>query len=426
MTVTTDFPLSARLRDVRGSAIRDLLTLTARPDVLSLAGGLPAAGALPRERIAAAAERALRAPASVQYGETAGLAGLREVVAAHEAQRLDRPVAAGDVVVTSGSQQALDLLARAVVDPGDPVVVEDPVYVGALQVFQAAGADLHGVPLDADGMDLDALERLLRGGLRPRLVHTVSSFHNPRGVTLAAERRARLAHLADRYGLLVVEDDPYGLLGFEGAPPRAMRADEADAVIYLGSFSKTFAPGLRVGWVLAPHGVRDKLVMASEANQLCPSSFTQMTVAAYLGTHPWREQVKAYREVYRERRDAMLAALTDLMPEGTTWTVPAGGFYVWATLPEGLDAGAMLPRAIGERVAYVPGAAFYAHDSADPAARRSLRLSYCYPTPEQIREGVRRLAGVVEAELEVRASFGLTAPSRGGAGYPEGSEPGLP
>jgi hypothetical protein len=185
------FPLSARLRGVRGSAIRDLLTFTARPDVLSLAGGLPASDALPRERIAVAAERALRSPTSVQYGETAGLADLREVVAAHEAGRMGRPVAAADVVVTSGSQQALDLLARAVVDPGDPVVVEDPAYVGALQVFQAAGADLHAVPLDADGMDLDALEALLRGGLRPRLVHTVSSFHNPRGVTMAQARRSR-------------------------------------------------------------------------------------------------------------------------------------------------------------------------------------------------------------------------------------------
>jgi 2-aminoadipate transaminase len=207
---TTDVPvqLSRRLRDVRGSAIRDLLTLTARDDVLSLAGGLPAADLLPRGRIAVAADRALSSPASVQYGEIAGLARLRDVAAAHETARLERPVAPTDVIVTSGSQQALDLLARAVLDPGDPVVVEDPCYVGALQVFQAAGADVRPVPLDADGLRVDVLAERPAAGFRPRLVHTVSSFHNPRGVTLSQDRRRELAALADRYGFLVVEDDP--------------------------------------------------------------------------------------------------------------------------------------------------------------------------------------------------------------------------
>ena len=243
--------LARRVAAVRGSAIRDLLTLTARPEVISLAGGLPAADLLPRERIAAAAARALTEPAAVQYAETAGIAPLRETVAAHESARCGPPVRPADVVVTSGSQQALDLLARALLDPGDPVVVEDPAYVGALQVFQAAGADLTGVPLDADGMRVDVLAERLAAGLRPRLVHTVSSFHNPRGVTLAPDRRRALAALADRYGFLVVEDDPYGLLAFDGAPARPVAA-YGDRVLRLGSASKIVAPALRVGWLTGP------------------------------------------------------------------------------------------------------------------------------------------------------------------------------
>ena len=201
----------------------------------------------------------------------------------------------------------------------------------------------------------------------------------------------------------MLEDNPYGLLGFHGEPFRALRADEADGVIYLGSFSKTFAPGFRVGWALAPHGVREKLVLASEATMLCPSAFSQQVVSSYLATTPWLDQVKVFREVYRERRDAMLDALETSMPAGATWTRPAGGFYVWLTLPAGLDATAMLPRAVSSRVAYVPGTAFY----ADGLGAWSLRLSYCFPTPERIREGVRRLAGVIDEELEVMHTFGI-------------------
>jgi DNA-binding transcriptional MocR family regulator len=214
-------------------------------------------------------------------------------------------------------------------------------------------------------------------------------------------------------GLLLLEDDPYGLLGFDGQPPRAIRADDPDGstVIYLGSFSKTFAPGLRVGWALAPHAVRDKLVLASEATQLCPSAFAQLTISSYLRTQPWEEQVKVYREVYRERRDAILEALADLMPAGSSWTHPHGGFYVWLTLPEGIDAAQMLPLAISERVAYVPGSAFYAGTALPAEARRSARLSYCYPEPDRIREGVRRLAAVIDRELDLRATFGGAGPA---------------
>ena len=242
-------------------------------------------------------------------------------------------------------------------------------------------------------------------GKRAKFLYTIPNHHNPAGVSLTASRRAEILEIAREADLLVLEDNPYGLLGFDGDPIPAMRAQEADRVIYLGSFSKTFAPGLRVGWAVAPHAVREKLVLAQESATLCPPTFSQLAVSAYLDGHDWREQIKVFREMYRERRDAMLGALDDLMPAGCTWTMPAGGFYVWLTLPEGLDATAMLPRAVTNRVAYVPGTGFY----ADGFGSRCMRLSYCYPDPERIREGVRRLAAVLEQELELRETFGPTA-----------------
>ena len=208
--------------------------------------------------------------------------------------------------------------------------------------------------------------------------------------------------------MLILEDNPYGLLGFDGEPMRALRADEAEGVIYLGSFSKTFAPGFRVGWALAPHMVREKLVLAQESATLCPPQFSQMAISAYLSNHDWQGQIKQFREMYRERRDAMVDALQDMMPAACQWNVPDGGFYVWLTLPPGIDAKAMLPRAVTARVAYVPGTAFF----ADGFGSGAMRLSFCYPTPERIREGVRRLAGVLEAEMELRATFGANAPAR--------------
>jgi 2-aminoadipate transaminase len=220
-------------------------------------------------------------------------------------------------------------------------------------------------------------------------------------VTLSEPRRQAIMTIAERYDLLIVEDNPYGLLGFDHEPMRALRARDPHRVIYLGSFSKTFSPGLRVGWVLAPLAVREKLVLATEAQVLCPPSLTQYAVARYLDTQPWREQIKLFTELYRERRDATLESLASLMPAGTTWTRPDGGFYVWLKLPHGLDAKLMQPRAVNAHVAYVPGIGFY----ADGSGREYMRLSYCYPEPDQIREGVRRLARVIEAELDLHSTF---------------------
>ena len=259
--------------------------------------------------------------------------------------------------------------------------------------------------MDDDGLIPEALEEALidcrASGDRVKFLYTVPNFHNPAGVTLSEPRREAIVALAEKHDLLIIEDNPYGLLGFEHEPMRALRARNSQRVIYLGSFSKTFSPGLRVGWVLAPLAVREKLVLATEAQVLCPPSLTQYAVARYLDTQPWREQIKLFTELYRERRDATLESLAALMPAGTTWTRPEGGFYVWLKLPHGLDAKLMQPRAVNAHVAYVPGIGFY----ADGNGREYMRLSYCYPEPDQIREGVRRLARVIEAELDLHSTF---------------------
>ncbi|GAB7192172.1 PLP-dependent aminotransferase family protein [Kineococcus sp. NUM-3379] len=395
-----------RTRTMTASEIRALFAVANRPEVVSLAGGMPYLPALPLDVIAGITQRlvAERGAVALQYGSGQGEEVLREqiVQVMREQQIHAHP---DDVVVTTGSQQALDLVARVFLDPGDVVVAEAPSYVGALNVFRQYQAEVVHVPLDADGLRPDALDEALTAlaaaGRRPKLLYTVPNHHNPAGVTLSLERRPRVLEVARRHGVLVLEDDPYALLGFDGDPLPAMRSLDADGVIHLGSFSKTFAPGFRVGWAVAPHAVREKLVMAAEASVLCPTSFGQLAIAEYLSTYDWKGQVKVFRELYRERRDATLQALATHLPEAT-WTVPAGGFYVWVTLPPGLDASAMLPRAVTARVAYVPGTAFYADDQG----RQHLRLSYCFPTAERIQEGVRRLAGVVRAEVETQAMFG--------------------
>ena len=395
-----------RTRGMTASEIRALFAVASRPEVVSLAGGMPFLSALPLDVVAESLARlvAERGAVALQYGSGQGDPGLRaKIIDVMAPQQVDAHP--DDVVVTTGSQQALDLVTRIFVDPGDVVIVEAPSYVGALGVFRSYQADVVHVPMDADGLQPAALTQTLtdlkRSGRRVKLIYTVPNHHNPAGVTLSAPRRMEILEIAQRFGVLILEDDPYGLLGFDGDPLPALRAFDAEGVIYLGSFSKTFAPGFRVGWAVAPHAVREKLVLASEASILCPSSFSQLAVCSYLENHDWKHQVGVFRDIYRERRDATLDALNDMLP-GCSWNVPNGGFYVWLRLPSGLDAKAMLPRAVTQRVAYVPGTAFY----ADGQGRDYVRLSYCYPPPERIREGIRRLASVIDAELEIQSTFG--------------------
>jgi DNA-binding transcriptional MocR family regulator len=398
---------AARAAGMVASEVRALFAVASRPEVVSLAGGMPYVSALPLEQIGALMAElvATRGAEALQYGSAQGDPVLRERICQVMAMEgIDaRP---DDVVVTVGSQQALDLLARVFLDPGDVVLVEAPTYVTAIATFAAYQAQLVHVPLDGDGLVPEALAetltRLAAAGRRVKLLYTVPTFQNPAGVTLSAPRRARVVEICRRFGVLVVEDNPYGLLAFDGDPVRAMRADAVDGeVVYLGSFSKTLAPGLRVGWALAPPAVRDRLVLAAESAMLSHSALAQLVVERYLATQPWPEQLKTFRELYRERRDALLGALDVHMPAGTTWTRPGGGFFVWATLPEGLDAKAMLPRAIGARVAYVPGTGFF----ADGGGRANMRLSFCYPTAERIVEGVARLGEVIAAERELLDTF---------------------
>jgi DNA-binding transcriptional MocR family regulator len=392
------------------SEIRALFAVASRPEVVSLAGGMPYVQALDLPEIADTVGRLLRDRGAValQYGSGQGDLRLREQIV----DVMGDVGIAGhpeEVVVTTGSQMALDLMVRIFCDPGDVVLVEAPSYVGALGVFRSYQCEVVHVPMDEEGLVPEALTeaiaRVAAQGKTPKLIYTIPSFHNPAGVTQGPGRRKAVLDVALQHGLLILEDDPYGLLAFDGAPPRAIRADDEDSVVYLGSFSKTIASGLRVGWALAPHGVREKLVLAAEAAVLCPSNFSQLAVSEYLANQPWREQVAVFRSVYQERRDALLDAMGMHFPAGTTWTVPDGGFYSWVTLPPGIDATAMLPRAVSALVAYVPGTGFFADDQG----RSNMRLSYCYPPADRIREGVRRLAGVVEAEMEIADTFGTTS-----------------
>jgi len=402
---------AARAVDMVASEIRALFAVAARPEIVSLAGGSPYVAALPLDVVGEMIGQliASQGATALQYCTAQGDAGLRERIC--DVMALEEIRAHPDeVVVTVGSQQALDLLTRIFVDPGDVVLVEAPSYVGALGAFAAYQADVVHVAMDSDGLIPEALEEAIRrtaaAGKRAKLLYTVPNFQNPAGVTLAAGRRHRILDICRRAGLLVVEDNPYGLLGFDGEPLRALRADDAEGVVYLGTFSKTFAAGVRVGWAVAPPAIRDKLILAAESAVLCHSSFSQLTVREYLNTQPWQEQIKDFRELYRERRDATLSALAGMMPPGCSWTRPAGGFFVWLRLPDGINAKAMLPRAISSRVAYVPGTGFYADGSGGQFAR----LCYSLPAPDRIYEGVRRLASVIENEVQLRDDFGPTAP----------------
>lgn len=401
---------AARAAGMIASEVRALFAVASRPEVVSLAGGMPYVTALPLDLVGELVADLVskRGAVALQYGGGQGDPALREQIC--EVMRLEG-IEAGpdDVVVTVGSQQALDLITRIFIDPGDVVLAEGPSYVGALGTFSAYQAKVVHVAMDDQGLIPEALAQtiyaLQAAGNRIKFLYTIPTYQNPAGVTLNEVRRRQVLEICRRAGVLVVEDNPYGLLGFDGEPLRAMRADDADGVVYLGSFSKTLAPGFRVGWALAPHAIREKLVLAMESAVLSHSTFTQLAVGQYLATQPWREQIKTFRELYRERRDALLSSLEMLMPPGCSWTRPSGGFFVWVTLPEGLDSKALLPRAIAERVAFVPGTGFY----ADGGGTQHMRLSYCYPQPDRIREGVRRLAGVIEQELRLRDTFGTGA-----------------
>ncbi|MFJ8634754.1 PLP-dependent aminotransferase family protein [Streptomyces sp. NPDC093568] len=380
-------PLAARTATVGGSPVRDILAVTARPEVINFAGGLPAPELFDREGMAAAfrdvfAETSARA---LQYSTTEGEPGLRAGLAARMTER-GLATDTDDLLVTTGSQQGLSLLATALLDPGDTVLVEDPCYLAALQVFGLAGARVVAVPGDADGVDPLALEELVARE-RPKLFYTVPTFQNPTGRTLPADRRAAVARVAARRGVWIAEDDPYGELRYEGehVPWIASYPGAEDRTVLLGSFSKVMAPGLRLGWLRAPADLRRACAVAKQAADLHTPTLNQLAAARCLGTLD--AHVARVRDVYRGRRDAMLAGLAGALPEGSTWNRPEGGMFVWVRLPESYDATALLPEVVRHDVAYVPGAPFYAGEPD----RSTLRLCFVTQTPEEIGEGLRRL-----------------------------------
>jgi len=399
-----------RTAGLAASEVRALFAVASRPEVVSLAGGMPFVSALPNDLITGAMDRVMRdnGPVAMQYGSGQGMPALREHILEVMALEGIRG-SVDDVVVTTGSQHALELITKLFVNPGDVVLAEAPSYLTALTVFKSFQADVRHALMDDDGLIPEALRERIAAvkaeGKTIKFLYTVPTFSNPAGVTLTWERRLEILEICRSEGILILEDNPYGLLYFDGPPPHAMRSVEEDGVIYLGTFSKTLAPGFRVGWVIAPHAIREKIILANEAAVLSPSSFTQHVINEYLATADWKGQIDTFRGVYRERRDAILGALDDYLPD-LTWTVPNGGFYVWVTLPDNLDSKSMLPRAVKELIAYTPGTAFY----ADGGGRNKLRLSFSYPTPDFIREGIRRLSTVINGELELLNTFNQTQP----------------
>jgi DNA-binding transcriptional MocR family regulator len=396
---------AARAAEMLPSEIRSLFAVASRPEIVSLAGGMPNLSALPMEMMAEVIKELILTNGSeaLQYGSGQGHPKLREQICdvmALEGIRANPD----DVVITTGSQQALDLISRIFSDPGDVVLVEAPSYVGALGTFRQYQASVVHVEMDNDGLVPDSLRAAIKSvraaGRKIKFLYLIPNYQNPTGVCLPADRRTEILSICREEEIFVVEDNPYGLLGFDKPSPNAMRAEDSENVIYLGSFSKTIAPGLRVGWALVPQSLKDKLVISSESSILCPSNFTQLTISSYLADQPWRDQIASFCDLYKARRDAMLESLEQHFPAEATWTKPGGGFYVWVNLPAEIDTKALMPKAIVAKVAYVPGSAFY----ADGLGSWSMRLSYCHPTPERIREGVKALGGVIKQEMGRRGT----------------------
>jgi DNA-binding transcriptional MocR family regulator len=370
------------------SEVRALFAVASRPEVISLAGGMPFVQGLPGDEVLRVVGEVVseRAAVALQYGAGSGQPALRErlvEVMARENVRADPD----RVLITVGAQQALDLIGKLFIDPGDTIAVEAPSYVGALSAFSAFQPRFLQVPMDRDGMVVDVLEEALDAGARPKLLYVCPNFHNPAGVTLSAQRRQRLVEVCRPAGVPIVEDNPYGLLRFEGQAPPALHSLDPDNVIYLGTLSKIFCPGIRVGWVVAPPDALARLTLFKEAADLCSSNLNMLIAETWLADRQrWTSTLAGLVDVYRTRRDACLDSLSDHFPDGSSWTEPQGGFYVWVTVP-GMDTRALLPEAVERRVAYVPGTAFYPDDSGTDR----LRLAFCYPSEDDIREGVRRL-----------------------------------
>ena len=399
-----------RTKVMKSSAMRDLMALTERDDVISLAGGLPDTSTFPPDSYAAlmgtvAADSCARA---LQYGPTEGLAAVKHCVT-EVMQAEGMAVDEDEVLITTGGQQVIDLVCKTLLDPGDVVVCEAPTYPGAVPTFCAYQADVVQITMDRDGMlvsELEAtLDELERSGRTPKFIYTVPNFHNPAGVTLSLERRHELVRIAGERELLVLEDNPYGLLRYEGAPLPTLRSLDPEFIVYASTFSKILSPGVRLGWTCAPAPVLAKMNLGKQASDLCSSSISQYFVSAYFQSGPWRDYVCSLIEIYRRRRDVMLDALAEFFPRQAEWTHPQGGLFLWATLPDYIDTTDLLARSLQEHVAFVPGRAAY----VDGRGGSSMRLNFSGVGEDEIREGVRRIGEVVREQV---ALYGTLTDSR--------------
>lgn len=393
--------LARRTRSMRSSAMRDLMAVTARPEVISLAGGLPDTSTFPPETFAAVMTRVAQKSSAeaLQYGPTEGFAETKQCIGEVMAAEGMHPDP-DEILVTSGGQQAIDLITKTLVDPGDVIVCEGPTYPGAVPTFSSYEAEVVHVDVDEQGMDVDrlseTLDRLQGEGRRPKFIYTVPTFLNPAGVTMSGERRRRLVELVAERELLLVEDSPYGLLRYEGeaqAPLYALGGGEW--VVYLGTFSKILSPGIRLGWITAPSPLLEKCGLGKQGTDLCTSTLTQYMVREYFAGSRWRDYVDSLVPIYRSRRDAMLEALERYFPPATTWTRPEGGLFVWVTLPDYIDTGDLLAKALAANVAFVPGSAAF----LDGRGSHSMRLNFSGSSEDEIREGVRRIGRAVSEQV---------------------------
>jgi 2-aminoadipate transaminase len=426
---------AARTRGMKSSAMREMMALTERPDVISLAGGLPDTSTFPAELFAklmskVAAESTARA---LQYGPTEGMEATVECIVevmAAEGTAVDP----GEVIVTTGGQQVIDLVCKTLIDPGDVIVAEAPTYPGAVPTFSAYQARVEQIEMDADGMPIDALEevldRLHSEGRRPKFIYTIPNFHNPGGVTMSLPRRRRLVEVARERELLVLEDNPYGLLRYEGEPLPTLHSLDAqaaghggasDLVIYLGTFSKILSPGLRLGWAVAPRAVLEKLNLGKQGADLCTSPLTQLFVAAYFSERDWRQYLDTLKELYGRRREVMLTALAEHFGGRGRWSEPQGGLFIWATLDGGVDTTDLLARCRG--VAFVPGRAAYMDGRSGSS---SMRLNFAGVDDQDIREGVRRIGDALGGQAGLYGALtGASAAHEPAPAPADAKDPGL-
>ena len=390
--------LAQRTHALGGGEITAILALAGATDVITFSGGFPDPATFPTEILARIAGRLIAGDAAVslQYAATEGLAGVRDYLAGR-LESLDgaRP-GAGELMVTSGGIDCMELLAKSYLDPGDQVVVEAPTYLGAIMAFRGYEADLHGVPMDGDGMRVDVLAGLLAGGLRPKIVYTIPDYQNPTGLSMSADRRTELIGLARRYGFLICEDVAYRELGFGAPPPASLWSLAPDVVLQAGTGSKIFFPGVRLGWAAGPRQVIGRLVVAKQNSDQCAGALGQRMFEEYGRAGHLERQIVASRALYARRAELMTGALAAHMPDGTTWTTPRGGFYVWLTAPDGTDTVALSAAARDRKVAYVPGRPFYPGD----AGAAQIRLAYSRVADHLIDEGIRRIGEVLKTGLE--------------------------